>query len=299
MRYFTAAIAEPSAAAYNPHVPFQPHQSIEWAIEAWGLRDNYLKRRKPTRAPGFTQSMIEVAVVVISFELVRNIEINLKRGVERQLLRAHGASWWTALPKTVRRSAEARHHWAALQLGHKRAGKLVDIHWLSLGDLIRTLKTLTLSEWQACVSSESRRRPAFERCLLKVKRFRDHELAHPKPRPITTHQFRTMCNAVRDLPSILCPSEWDRLLSLLSTLEQRPKAEQEELVNAIDFYRREKAVLLRRWLACPILEPPAHCKHVTRLSATSITWRLKVLTLCVAADASRSVFFSFGTPFSA
>ena len=272
----------------------EPHQSISWALEAWALRDNYLPERNKHRRGGILDGFTEAAVVVISFELVRGIELELKANLQTHLTRRHGTAWWNALPAPVRKSAEARHRWATLQLGQRRAGAASNIHWLSFGDIVKALHALSLPEWQSCLGSETRRRSAVEQRLYRVKAFRDLELAHPRPRRMTNLQLRVMCTAVKELPEILCPQEWDRLLDLLAAVGQLPKEDQQKLINDIDFEHQRQRLHIRRWLACPRLDPPDKCVHVNRVSGASISWRYRVLKACASNDSGRRVFFSFG-----
>lgn len=274
-----------------------PHDSVLWAIEAWNLRDNYVARRD-VRRKGHIHALTEAAVVLVSFELVRRIELTLKRNLERHLRRCHGSSWWGALPRVVRESATARHRWTLLQLGQRRAGNPTRISWLSFGDILKVLATLPPADWQACLGAETRRRREFERKIRRVKSFRDHDLAHPKAVPIANHHFCEVCDAIHALPGILCPTEWERFLTLLAVVASLPTSEQKQLADELAFSSRDKAEHIRRWLACPDLEPPEECKHHSLLSRNTIVWRRKLLAECAGIDFTRHVFFTYGEPLS-
>lgn len=277
--------------------PAVPHQSLIWAIEAWNLRDNYVARRDPS-GDGHVDALTEAAVILGSFDLVRQIESTLKRRLERQLRSEHGSAWWSGLPPMVRKSAAARHRWATLQMGRRRAGNQTSIHWLSFGDILKALAAISPTGWRACLDAERFPRRRFERQLYRIKSFRDSDLAHPRPRPISNHSIRKVCDAIRAMPALLRPTEWARFLALLGTVASLAPDTQRSLADELAFGGRAKHEHVTVWLSCPSLEPPESCRHDQRLSPRATKWRRALLAQCAGIDFTRHVFFTYGTPLS-
>lgn len=277
-----------------------PHESISWALTAWHLKDNYLPIRTTSsgaRAYGssFMFGITEAAVLISVFELVRDIELSLKRQLAAHLKDCYGNAWWQALPPAVQKNGSARHRWAALQLGARRAGGTARMEWLCFGDVAKALRALSPGEWQKCLRAETKRRIAFGRAIARVKTFRDRELAHPKPTRMTNHQIHVLCCAVQALPNVLCPSQWSKLLALLAAVQKLPREHQARLADDLNFRLKENRPLLRKWLACPAVEPPHLCVH-RALPRHEVLWREAVLSFCAELDAGRRVFFSYGEP---
>jgi hypothetical protein len=228
--------------------------------------------------------------------LLRQIELSLKKSLSGYLKKRDGSCWWQALPERVQRSATARHRWTVLQIGRRRTGTAAQIKWLSFGDILKALRVLSSIDWQRCLKSETRRRSDLERKLLRVKGFRDYEVAHPKPKRMTNHQVRVLCAAIIALPGILCPAEWARVQALFSSVAKIPAAEQRRLADDMNFHFEARQYGIRRWLACPELEAPERCKHNALLSNVEISWREALLLQCAELDAGRRVFFTYGEP---
>lgn len=248
------------------HRKAAPHDAIGWALTAWHLNENYLPLRTASSGAtsygsSFIYGITEAAVLVSVFELVRQIELTLKTQLAIHLTHQHGAAWWQTLPPNVQRSGAARHRWAVLQLGSRRAGNPTRTEWLSFGDVAKALRALHPSEWQKCLSAETSRREAFGRAVARIKNFRDRELAHPKPTRMTNHQIHVLCSAIRTLPEIICPKEWSSVMALLAIVQGLSEESQRRLADELNFHLRDHRPLIRKWLACPVLEPPEACIH--------------------------------------
>jgi hypothetical protein len=142
--------------------------------------------------------------------LVKQIELDLKRLLFTHLRRRHSDQWWSALPTSAQRLAKSRYEWSRETLGSRRVVSFPDIAWLTLGEVLKTLDSMTPPEWQRCLGAETRRPRLFGDTLIPVKGFRDYHIAHPKPRDPTTSEIAALCVAARRLPAPLCPLEWER-----------------------------------------------------------------------------------------
>ncbi|MCH7922305.1 MAG: hypothetical protein IH975_04625 [Nitrospinae bacterium] len=144
--------------------------------------------------------------------------------------------------------------------------------------------------------AETQRKKGLERVLLRIKAFRDHSLAHPKPRPPTLRERLMLCSSFERLPSVLCPREWSHTLELIEMFrglydEARTNIDRE--FDNIDTVGSQ--LKLRKWLGCPQLERPEDCNHKYKVPKKVVNWRLRVGQICASIDPGGIVFF--GKPY--
>ncbi len=268
----------------------KPHEAIRWGLQAWFTLEHYIPQRSDNPSV-FAQSMAEVVIFISVFDMIKEIELTLKSRLEKYLRKTNGSTWWSLLPESVRRNAENRHRWAAGQLGARRVISRNNIAWLSMGDLLRSLNSLKRVEWQVCLDAENRRVKKFESVLRLVKSFRDCHLAHPKPRALSNSELNSLCVAVRTIPLIIRPEEWNRTLQLLMNVKALSPDDRREISSAAHKWDAKKRTELREWVACPELDNPERCTHERNSTTLESKWRECILTWCADLDAGGCVFF--------
>lgn len=225
--------------------------SVRWGLHAEVILENYIPyapQRRADLARLADVSWGEGSVRLVVSLLLERIELDLKRLISSFLLSSRGPGWWTTLPASVRRNAENRHRWTEAQLGPKRIGPFPDVAWLSMGDLGRVLDSLDRDAWRMCLHAETARRSQFSRTLSQIKTFRDYSVAHPKPKYPSNRQLSSLCAAVRRLPLILNPCEWEFGKDLLNEVQRLPEQERLDLIwEGMDLSRRSG--VFERWLA--------------------------------------------------
>jgi len=256
------------------------------------IKANHLDGDEDSRnASSLLLGMLEGIRILFIGELLRDIELDLKRRVERYLRKTHADQWWAHIPRDARRNVVVRRRWSAHQLGDRRILAEHDISWLSMGDVLRVLAALSPSEWQHCLDSENRRRGEFHRTLHRVKAYRDYHLAHPKPRRATVKEQAQLCTAVMRLPLVIRPAEWSEVDEFLGKVATITPWSIDDIQADAWQYSELKSERVRRWLACPDLEPPELCGHMRRLDLHRVRWRQQILQQCINADPGGRVFF--------
>jgi hypothetical protein len=232
--------------------------------------------------------MNEAVLIVGVVELMKEIELFLKETIEHFLRKTHGANWWLNLPARVQQNAQNRYRWSIAQIGVRRAGARHNAVWLSMGDVIRVLGSLSKEDWTTCLEAETKRQKELEKMMFRVKSFRDNYLAHPKPRSITDYEFAWLCKAAQRLPQIVRSREWNEVLILLDKIKGLPADQRKELWN-ISMSSRDR-IELRSWLRCPNLDPPFACNHRKKITFAEVRWRDSILKHCANLDPVGSVF---------
>lgn len=265
-----------------------PHESILWALEARHARLRYVPLRKHSSLmlAGMNEAVLRFSIL----DCLETIELRLKERLERHLRAVSPGRWWEGLPRQVQSSAQQRHRWATRQIGRRRAGAAHSIVWLSMGDVIKALSTLGRAEWVKCLGAESSRPRAFARTLHRVKAFRDNRVAHPKPKPLSDHELVVLCRAVERIPAVLRPGEWRQTEDFLKRMRSLGSETGMELAVLGRHHSRQPEAL-RRWLACPEMDPPSVCRHSKRLRRADVRWRERIVCWCADIEAGGEVFF--------
>jgi predicted phosphatase len=183
------------------------HESIKWGLISAIVEGRFLSNRQVSHLE-ILNAMNEAVLRLSVNILVEQIELDLKRMLYVHLRRIHLDQWWSQLPKPVRQSAKSHYLWSSAALGARRVVRFPDVCWLTFGDILKSLNTLSLSEWQACLRAETRRRQPFMNTVKGIKAFRDYHIAHPKPRKLTTSEITSLCRTTRRLAVSLRPVEW-------------------------------------------------------------------------------------------
>jgi hypothetical protein len=268
-----------------------PHQLVSLGLTGWSIRERFIPFRK-SRDSKLLWGMNEAVLIVGVVELMKEIELSLKEAIEQFLRKTYGAGWWLTLPARVQQNAQNRYKWSIAQIGVRRAGAKHNVAWLSMGDVIRVLGSLSPEHWTICLEAETKRQKELETTLFRVKLFRDNYLAHPKPRSITDYEFASLCKAAQRLPQIVRSREWKEVLRLLDVIKALPPGQRSELWS--DSMSSRDRIELRRWLSCPNLDPPFACNHRKKVTATEVKWRDNILKHCANLDPVGSVFLSEG-----
>jgi len=254
------------------------------------INDRYL----PLRGVGdssLVRGMTEGVLFINITTLVEQIELWLKQRIELSLCKANGKAWWSSLPPKVQRNSENRHRWATAQIGVRRAGPSQDIAWLSMGDVISVLASLSKNDWQSCLQAETYRKKEFERALYKVKAFRDNYLAHPKPREISKFEMATLARTVQRFPTILKPDEWNQAMNLLGKIKTLSPDGRMQLLSIAMSFNKHKSETLSKQVECPDLDEPPYCNHDRKLNRRTTNWRVHVIRICADYDSGGYVFF--------
>jgi hypothetical protein len=267
----------------------KPHPTIKIAIEARFTRRRLLpdRLRGSLLLDGFTEMWLIFTLV----ELLRNLELWLKKRVKGQLTKLRGNDWWSALPPGVRDSARRRCIWASRQLGSRRAGKAESIHWLSFGDLLKVLASFDERNWVDALIAEQGRQKQLDRVCLVIKAFRDNELAHPKPRRATTPAVERLLRAIEGVPSVVVPCEWRMFEELSARVAALPRHVRLELLDSADPHFETDQQYATKLMMCAELCFNAECHHASA-SARVVSWRVAVLGLVAVADTRGEFVFS-------
>jgi len=276
------------AARQSARLGARPHDSVLWGLQGWFIEAHWLPMRESNSASGLLMGMTEAILLLSVSELVKQIELDLKKMLLRFLRQKNGLAWWDALPSELRHHAERRHRWASGQIGSKRAGSPRNIAWLSMGDLIRAIGCLVASDWATCLQAQTRRRRALERALLHIKAFRDNQLAHPKPHPISSDQLAVVCRAAHSIPQILRPSEWARVLALVGQLNVVNTECRNELLRQAVLLPTKQIQAMRTSLERLIMASSESTQWPTPIARM---WHTRVIQFCGQLDPGGYVFF--------
>jgi hypothetical protein len=144
--------------------------------------------------------------------LLEEIELWLKRRLELELRAKAGGNWWDGIPAPVRKRARFRHELASEEYGRRRAGDPHSVSWLSFGDAIATLDSLSDASWLRCVEATRKRRNEFSSCLRRIKSFRDSRLAHQQPGGPTPSEVERTLTRIDHSCYLLRPEEYSKSL---------------------------------------------------------------------------------------
>lgn len=268
----------------------QPHTSVCWALTAWHLQEDTLSFRG-TQSSDLVVGITEVYIRYIATELIREIELFLKKRLHSLLVKLYGSEWWSNIPKCVRSNAKARHRWSITQIGSRRAGRVERMEWLSFGDVIVALGDLSTKDWRYCLCAETARKRGFEKTVRRIKAFRDNSLAHPRTRWASNADIILLCRSIRKIPLVLCPYEWQRVLDILELVWRLEPHMQLELAWEANPSLRKDHKRYEEWLRFSDLSPPELCSHSDSITHAEVRWRDNILRECSAIDAGRRVLF--------
>lgn len=267
-----------------------PHETLYWGVIAHYVRVHYLPDRdvRPKRAhPGPLMSLHEGVIRLSLASLLEEIELGLKVRLHRYLQRTHPMDWWSALPLPVQRSATARYRWSASQLGSGGLTGFPDIAWLTMGDTIKVLETLSVPQLRECLDAQSGRRTELFRTLRAIKAFRDYHVAHPKPKAASTAAIAKLCRNIEAIPRNIRPIEWQYLAQLWNSIGNLSADEQKLLLREAGPYASMPITFLDGWI-----------DKFTRQSRDSSSrflidsgWTRMILKFCARLDASGNVYF--------
>lgn len=188
------------------------HVSVKWGLRGAVIEGHYLPERDwDLPLAGFMEATIQLFVRV----LIEEIELDLKQLLYTHLERREPTKWSSLLPRRVWELARMRYKWSRETLGEDGVIEFPSIHWLTFGNVLKTLNDLGPAEWQECLRAETRRRSQFRRAVEVVKGFRDYHVAHPKPGKVSDAELVALCRAARRLPLVLCPAEWKQAYSTI------------------------------------------------------------------------------------
>lgn len=195
------------------------HRTVLWSLRADTVRRS-LEHCKPISANSFrwhwsagpsgSYGVVFVRTGVSS--LVEDIELWLRERIEGELKRAHGNSWWSAIPRDIRQRAEHRHRLACAEFGSRRAGAPHSATWLSFGDTLRILDGLSQEAWVHCLGATVQYERQFSRALRRIKAFRDARIAHLQSGGPTATDVSKVLVYIDKLCELLRPQDY--LLSM-------------------------------------------------------------------------------------
>lgn len=282
----------------------QPHFSVQWA-----LRTRIFPNRAVTQDPeissgsvkGIATELEQVHLLFVVNELSREIELTLKKRLERALKKDLGEHWWEGLPRDVRKVAAWRYKLASRQRGSRMLAP-TNIAWLTLGDTLKVIASLDPDPWQQCLDAETKRRKAFDQTLSRVKHFRDYHLAHPKPHRWSLNELSHLGRSISRIPTEIVPREWEHAQHLIDVLSSRNWEDPTKSHHHWSYYHwqlwsddsfAENRDHIEEWAACPELESRASCSHSLqqKLTGSELNWRVTTLRLLSALDPSGERFF--------
>jgi hypothetical protein len=291
-------VPKPSLGTRKREIAVHLHESIGWAFKAMVIAGEMLPKRGTNFTlgwDGIMNALNEGHLQISVTGLLEQVELGLKERLTAFLGKTRGPSWWATLSGRVRQSAAARHRWSTAQLGARAVTRYPDAAWLTMGDVILVLDSLPVEDWRACLDAESRQKSAFRRVFYRIKGFRDYYVAHPKPHRTSTESMLRLCLAVRRIPLILRPAEWQKATRLLDVIRSLPKEQRSSLHSEAGggWTKRDPRVLEVRVADLRIADPEG-LTGGRRLSAKEKAWRAALLRSCVSSDATGKVFFGLG-----
>jgi hypothetical protein len=207
------------------------HRAVMWLLRAHHIRD-YVTRCSEIPVTSFQRHWVSgplgsYGVMTIRIELtslIEEIELWLRKQVEKELRCLSGTAWWTRLPMKIQQRAAYRYKLAVAEFGRKRAGSPHSSDWLSFGDLARILEGLSSDSWLRCLEALAFRRRAFMAALSKIKAFRDTRIAHCQSGGPTPVEVVRTLRRIENLCELLHPQDYIRseaACALLKTIRGR------------------------------------------------------------------------------